>query len=315
MDDNHLLKAFAGLELLQQAPCTPPSDPITNCESGTTFCFHDDADRASPLAFHLDHDLATRVASPSRSTVNPRYTASSKYRTLHAISNIVSHAWEKAKNPSSSMVMQDRVTKLQGHRLAISINLLAKSILAYICSPIWKCVGIAILPTMEEYRDAWVDLLRALISSIKISRTYTCFLTLMPRAVGHDLKSILNKFRKGFTDSEKSNLQSNWRRLWMSSKWKFSEIERGLDDRALKSLCNTSMDTERTLFIGLSNIQYFAALLSRRPDAINGNDEDSRADLILSLQVEKVKDILYAMNRARQILARNLEIAGFQVGV
>jgi hypothetical protein len=314
MDDSHLLKAFAGLELLQYAPYTPPSDPIMNCESVTTFCIHDDADRV-PLAFHLDHNLASRVASPSRSTVNPRYTVPRKYRTFHAISNIISHAWEKAKNPFSSIVMQDRVTKLEGHRLAISINLLAKSILAYIRSPIWKCVGIAILPTMEEYRDAWVDLLQALINSIKISRTYTCFLALMPRAVGHDLKSILNKFRKDFTDSEKSNLQSNWRRLWMSPKWKFSEIERGLDDQALKGLCDTSMDTERTLFIGLSNIQFFAALLSRRPDAINGNDEDSRADLFLSLQVERVKDVLYVMNGARHILARNLEIAGFQVEV
>lgn len=224
---------------------------------------------------------------------------------------MVVHGWKKDTDPSSSTVVQDKETKLEGHRLAISIHRLAKSILNYVRSPVWKCVGPTILPTMEEYRRAWVDLLQALISNIEISRRYMCFLSLLPRAMAQDLKSILNNFRKDIDGSERFSLRSSWRRLWRSPELNFYEIGREFNDRKFKRLYDTNIDMEKILVIGLSNIQYFATHLPSRPNAPWRSNEKSRADLPLALQVENVKDVLHAMNAARHTLGKSLEIADF----
>jgi hypothetical protein len=308
MGDSHLSKAFAGLELLPHAPCTPPSDTIFKYEPVATFCVHNDAARASPLVFRIDLESAPLDSLPSRSMVSTHYTVPRKRRRFHAISRMVALAWKRDTNSSSATVIQDRDIKLQGRLFVVFINRLVKSILDYIRSAVWKCVGISILPAMEEYRDAWIDLLEALLSNIKVPRIYACFLNLLPKTVSHDLKSILNKFRKDFADGERSNLQSSWRRLCRSPKWKFSEIDQGPDDREFERIYDASIDTQKILFIGLSNIQYFAALLSSRPDATKESNENSRADLLLSLQIEEVKDTLAALDAARHTLGRSFGI-------
>jgi hypothetical protein len=303
-----VVKAIGGHELLHYGSRTQFSDKIVNCESKDPLSVRDEASRSSPPVSDHNHDPALQYTSPPCSMVNTPYPVPGRRNRLRAFINMIAQAWEKDPNPSSSAIVRDRETKLEGHRLMISINRLAKSILYYISSPIWTCVGITILPAMEEYRDAWVELLQVLISNIRVSARYLFFLTLLPRAIAGDLKSILNNFRKDLTEGRNSTLQNSWRRLWRSLKWNFSEIKRGHNDWAFKGVYDASKYTEMILFIGLSNIQYFSALLSRRPDVHNGYKDNSMVDLPLSIQVKRVKDALGALNAARNTLGRSLQM-------
>ena len=303
-----MVNIIGGLELLRYGSRPQFSDKITNCESKDLFSVRDEASRSSPPVSHHDHNPALQLASSPCSIVDTPYPFPGRRSRPRTFITMIAQAWKKNPNPSSFAVLQDKETKLEGHRLLISINCLVKSILYYISSPIWTCVGITILPSMEEYRNAWIELLQVLINNIRVSPRYVFFLTLLPKAIAHDLKSILDNFRRDLTKGRKFTLQNGWRRLWRSPKLNFSEIERGHKDWAFKEAYDASKYTERILFIGLSNIQYFSVLLSRRPDIHNGNKDNSMVELPLSIQVKRVKDALGSLNTARNILGRSLQI-------